>query len=162
MSLIPWRNKQHDGLQAESSSLTTLRREMDRLFDSFIREPFGMMDWPAFMGGERWWPAVDISESDKEVIVRAEIPGIDPKELDVTVTGDQLVISGEKKESSEKKEKGFYHSEARYGSFRRAIPLPEGVDSEHVDANYANGVLTLKIAKTPAAAAKKIEVKVKE
>jgi HSP20 family protein len=161
MSLIPWRTKQHNGLPAESTPLATLRNEMDRLFDSFIREPFGMLDWPAFMGGEKWWPAVDLSESDKEVTVRAEIPGIDPKELDVTVTGSQLVISGEKKESSEKTEKGFYHNEARYGSFRRVIPLPEGVDSEHVDASYANGVLTLKLQKTPAAAAKKIEIKTK-
>jgi HSP20 family protein len=162
MSLIPWRNKQHDGMTGETAPLATLRNEMDRLFDSFVREPLGMLDWPAFMGGEKWWPAIDIAESDKEITVRAEIPGIDPKELDVTVTGNQLVISGEKKESSEKKEKGFYHSEARYGSFRRAIPLPEGIDSEHVDANYANGILTLKLQKTPAAVAKKIEIKVKE
>jgi HSP20 family protein len=162
MSLIPWRSKQREGVPAESSPLTALRAEMDRLFDSFIREPFGMLDWPAFMGGDRWWPAIDVAESDKEVTVRAEVPGIDPQELDVTVTGNQVVISGEKKESSEKKEKGFYHSEARYGSFRRVIPLPEGVDAEHVDASYANGVLTLKLNKTPAAAAKRIEVKVKD
>jgi HSP20 family protein len=162
MSLIPWRTKQHDGMHGEASSLSTLRNEMDRLFDSFVREPFGMMDWPAFMGGDKWWPAIDLSESDKEITVRAEIPGIDPKELDVTVTGDKLIISGEKKETCETKEKGFSHSEARYGSFRRVIPLPEGVDSEHVDAQYANGVLTLKLQKTPAAAAKKIEIKVKE
>ncbi|MGD0384466.1 MAG: Hsp20/alpha crystallin family protein [Thermoguttaceae bacterium] len=162
MSLIPWRNKLHGGIPSESTPLSTLRNEMDRLFDSFVREPFGMLDWPAFMGGEKWWPAVDVAESDKEVIVRAEIPGIDPKELDVTVTGNQLVVSGEKKESTEKKDKGFYHNETRYGSFRRVIPLPEGVDSEHVDAQYANGVLTLKLQKTPAAAAKKIEIKTKE
>ncbi|MGD0519036.1 MAG: Hsp20/alpha crystallin family protein [Thermoguttaceae bacterium] len=162
MSLIPWRNKLHGGAPSESTPLSTLRNEMDRLFDSFVREPFGMLDWPAFMGGEKWWPAVDVAEMDKEVTVRAEIPGIDPKELDVTVTGNQLVVSGEKKESTEKKDKGFYHNEARYGSFRRVIPLPEGVDSEHVDAQYANGVLTLTLQKTPAAAAKKIEIKVKE
>jgi HSP20 family protein len=162
MSLIPWKNKQHNGNSAEPAPLATLRNEMDRLFDSFIREPFGMLDWPAFMGGDKWWPAIDVVESDKDVTIQAEVPGIDPKEIDVTVTGDQLIISGEKKESSEKKDKGFYHSEARYGAFRRVIPLPPGVDSERVDANYANGVLTLKIQKTPAAAAKKIEIKTKE
>jgi HSP20 family protein len=158
MNLIPWRNKQHEGLVPESP-LATLRTEMDRLFDTFIREPFGALDWPAFLGGERGWPAVDVSESDREVTIRAELPGIDPKELDVSVTGNQVVISGEKKETQETKEKGFYHSEARYGSFRRAIPLPEGADSEKVDAQYAQGVLTLTIAKTPAAAAKRIEIK---
>ncbi|HEY4760225.1 MAG TPA: Hsp20/alpha crystallin family protein [Thermoguttaceae bacterium] len=162
MSLIPWRSKQREGIPAESSPLAALRTEMDRLFDSFIREPFGMLDWPALMGGEKWWPAIDVAESDKDVTVRVEVPGIDPKELDVTVTGNQLIISGEKKESTEKKDKGFYHSEARYGSFRRVIPLPEGVDPEKVDANYANGVLTLKLQKTPSATAKRIEIKVKD
>jgi len=78
------------------------------------------------------------------------------------VTGDELVISGEKKEKTERKGDGYLHNETRYGSFRRTIPLPEGVDSEHVDAQYANGVLTLTLAKTPAAEAKRIEIKVKE
>ena len=101
-----------------------------------------------------------MAESDKEVTVRAELPGIDPKDLEVTVAGNQLVLSGEKKESSETKEKGIYHSETRYGAFHRTVPLPEGVDTEHVDAQYANGVLTLRLAKTPQAATKRIEVKV--
>ena len=89
------------------------------------------------------------------------LPGIDPKELDVTVTGNQLVLSGEKKESSEHDEKDFYRSETRYGSFRRTVPLPEGVDTENVDAQYANGVLTLRLKKIAPAAAKRIEVKTK-
>ena len=139
--------------------MVALRSEIDRLFDSFVREPFGALDWPSW-GGGKWSPAIDVAESDKEVTVRAELPGIDPKDLDVTVAGNQLVLSGEKKESSETKDKGFYHSETRYGSFHRTVPLPEGVDTEHVDAQYANGVLTLRLAKTPQAATKRIEVKV--
>ena len=93
--------------------------------------------------------------------MRAELPGIDPKDLEVSVVGNQLVLSGEKRESSETKEKGVFHSETRYGSFRRTVPLPDGIDTEHVDAQYANGVLTLRLAKTAAAATKRIEVKVK-
>ena len=112
------------------------------------------------MGRRQVVAAVDVAESDKEVTVRAELPGIDPKDLEVTVAGNQLVLSGEKKESSETKEKGFYHSETRYGAFHRTVPLPEGVDTEHVDAQYAHGVLTLRLAKTPQAATKRIEVKV--
>jgi HSP20 family protein len=134
---------------------------MDRLFDSFLREPFGMLDWPSFTGSEKWWPAVDVAETDKDLTIHAELPGIDPKEIDVSVTGDQLVISGEKKENSERKGDGFIHSESHYGSFRRVIPLPEGVDSEHVEAQYNHGVLTLTLPKTPVAAPKRIEVKVK-
>ena len=91
----------------------------------------------------------------------AELPGIDPKDLDVTVTGNQLVLSGEKKESTEHDGKDFHQSETRYGSFRRTIPLPEGIDTEHVDAQYANGVLTLHMQKTAQAATKRIEVKTK-
>jgi HSP20 family protein len=158
MNLIPWRSKQREGVVAESP-LAALRNEMDRIFDSYIREPFGSIEWPGFLGGERGWPAVDVSESEKEITIRAELPGVDPNELDVSVTNNQVVIGGEKKETQETKEKGYYHSEARYGSFRRVIPLPEGADSEKVDAQYAHGVLTLKIAKIPAVAAKRIEIK---
>jgi HSP20 family protein len=158
MSLIPWRNKQED--PGEMSPLVTVRNEMDRLFDTFLREPFGAMDWPQW-GAGKWSPAVDVAEDDKELTVRAELPGIDPKELDVTVVDNQLVLSGEKRESSETKEKGVFHSETRYGSFRRTLPLPEGVDTEHVAAQYTNGVLTLRLPKTAPVAQKRIEVKVK-
>ena len=158
MSLIPWRNKRED--QGELSPLVSFRSEMDRLFDAFLREPFVAMDWPQW-GVGAWSPAVDIAEDDKELTVRAELPGIDPKELDVTVVGSQLTLSGEKKESTEHDGKDFYHSETRYGSFRRSVPLPEGIDTEHVEAQYANGVLTLRLPKTAPAAQKRIEVKVK-
>ena len=160
MSLIPWKNKREGQQQGELSPIVSLRHEMDRLFDSFLREPFAAMDWPLW-GSDKWSPAVDVAEDDKELTVRAELPGIDPKDLDVSVTGNQIVISGEKRESSETKEKGVYQSETRYGSFRRTIPLPEGVDTEHVDAQYAHGVLTIRLPKTAPAAQKRIEVKVK-
>jgi HSP20 family protein len=158
MSLIPWRNKREDA--GEIAPLVSFRNEMDRLFDTFLREPFGAMDWPQW-GGGKWSPAVEMAEDEKELTVRAELPGIDPKDLDVSVVDNHLVLSGEKKESSETKEKGVYHSETRYGSFRRTLPLPEGVDTEHVDAQYTNGVLTLHLPKTAPAPQKKIEVKVK-
>jgi HSP20 family protein len=156
MGLIPWKKQPSSG---ELSPMLALRGEMDRLFDSFVREPFGAIEWPAW-GVGKWSPAIDIAESEKELTVRAELPGIDPKNLDVTVTGNQLVLSGEKKESSEHQGKDFYHSETRYGSFHRTIPLPEGIDTENVDAQYANGVLTLRLQKTAQAAGKRIEVKV--
>ena len=157
MNLTPWRNRQREG---ELSPMFTLRSEMDRLLDSFFREPFAALDWPLW-GSDKWSPAIDVAESDKELTVRAELPGIDPKDLEVTVTGNQLVLAGEKRESSEHEEKDFHHSETRYGSFRRTVPLPEGVDTENVDAQYANGVLTLHLPKIAPVAAKRIEVKVK-
>ena len=140
--------------------LHQLRDGMDRLFESFVREPLGGMDWSPW-GAGKWSPAIDVAENDKELTVRAELPGIDPKELDISVAGNQLVISGEKKESSETQGKDFCHSETRYGTFRRTISLPEGIDTENVDAEYANGVLTLRLKKIAPTAAKRIEVKVK-
>ena len=121
MALVPWRNKPRDRGPAETSPLATLRGEIDRLFDSFVREPLGSLDWP--FGSERGWaPAVDIAEDEKELTVRAEIPGLAPADLDVTISGNHLVLAGEKKESTEKKGKDFYHSESRFGAFRRSRP----------------------------------------
>jgi len=94
--------------------------------------------------------------------VRAEIPGIDPADVEVTVSGNQLVISGEKKESAERGGKDFHVSESRYGSFRRIVPLPGAVDATQVDAHCADGVLTVNLKKSQTAAAKRIDVKVKD
>ncbi len=158
MNLIPWKNKQRSENGGEPTSLMALRHEMDRLFDAFIREPFGALDlWPQ----GKWTPAVDIAESENEVTVRAELPGMDPKDLDVQLVGNQLTLAGEKKDSSEQRGENYYHSETRFGSFRRSIRLPEGIDSEHVEADYANGILTLRMKKTKPTPTKKIEVKMK-
>lgn len=160
MSLIPWRSKQKQPGQREFSPLATLRSEIDRLFDAFLRDPWEALDWP--LAGERTWgPPVDVAENEKELTVRAEIPGVDPKDLEVTLSGNQLVLSGEKKESSQEQGKDFYHCETRYGSFRRVISLPAEVDPQQVEAEYANGVVTLRLKKLHAAAPKRIQVKVK-
>ena len=140
--------------------MASLRTEMDRLFESLVRDPLAAMDWP-FIGRGRLWPTVDLAESPEEVTVRAELPGIDPNDLDVTITGNQLVLSGEKKEVAEKEGQGYYHSESRFGTFRRTVPLPEWLDTQNVAAEYVNGVLTLRIKRSPTAAPKRIEIKVK-
>ncbi len=161
MALIPWRDKARERGPGEPSPLANLRGEIDRLFDSFVREPLGGLDWP--FGSERGWtPAVDIAEDEKEVTVRAEIPGMDPKDLDVTISGTHLVLAGEKKESTEQKGKDFYHSESRFGAFHRSIPLPEAVDPDNVEAEYADGVLVIHLKKSPSAPVKRIQVKAKD
>jgi HSP20 family protein len=160
MNLVPWKNKQRESDSGQIMPMVALRSEMDRLFDSFFHEPFGGMDWSPW-GSDKWSPAMDVAENDTELTVRAELPGIDPKELDISVSGHQLTIGGEKRESSETQQKQFHRSETRYGSFRRTIALPEGVDTENIDAQYVNGVLTLRLKKTAPAATKRIEVKVK-
>ena len=159
MSPVPWKTKDHEGDGGQLSPLSTLRTEVERLFDSFMHDPRAVLDWP--FGQRAFEPAVDVAENDQEVTVRAEVPGIKPEELTVTVSGNQLVLVGEKKEESEDQGKGYHRVESRYGSFRRSIPLPEVVDQNQVEAEYANGVLTIHLKKSPAVAPKKIEVKTK-
>jgi HSP20 family protein len=154
MALIPWRNKGREGVLAP---LADLRHEIDRMFDSFSRDPWGSLS--EFGTNRSWFPAIDITENDQEVIVRAEVPGVKPEELEITVTGNRLTLSGEKKETTERKDKDVYHSETRYGSFTRSVELPSGVNTTDVTADHAHGVVTIKLRKTAAAATKKIEIK---
>src|SRR3990172_8393906 len=158
MSLIPWRNKSADESSRVPTTLASLRSDIDRLFDAFVREPFAALDWPPRESGA-WSPSVALAETDTEHTVRAELPALDPKDLDISVTENQLVLSGEKKETVERREKGYYHVESRFGSFRRTVALPAGIDSTKVNAEYANGVLTIHLAKSPENAPKRIEGK---
>lgn len=160
MALVPWKNKADQSPNDASSPMVEFRNEMNRLFDTFLREPFGTLSDSLNSLG-RWMPTLDVAENEKSVAVRAELPGIDPKDLDITVTSDRLTISGEKKETSERKERDYCHRESRYGSFTRTVPLPAGVDPQQVSAEYDNGVLTVTLQKQPGAVAKKISVKAK-
>jgi HSP20 family protein len=158
MSLVPWKNKSGDGSQNRLSNMGDFRSEVNRLFDSYLREPFGALSESVNTWG-RWAPSLDLSESNTAVTVRAEVPGVDPKDIDITVTGDRLTIAGEKKETVEKKDRDAHYTESRYGSFSRTVQLPASVDPNDVVAEHANGVLTITLKKTPAAMAKKIPVK---
>lgn len=157
MNLIPWRGKSGNGSQA-LSPLSDFRSEMNRLFDSFFSEPFGPST-EGFGQMSAWSPSLDVAETDKDVTIRAEIPGVDPKDLNITVEGNRLTISGEKKETTEKKDKSYHRRESYYGSFTRQVELPQGVDADNVEAEYKGGVLNVRLKKVPGAAAKKIAVK---
>jgi HSP20 family protein len=156
--LIPWTGKQREHNGGEFAPLATFRSEVDRLFDQFFRDPFGITE-PAF--GRGFTPALDINETDSEVTVRAEMPGVAASDVDVSVTGNRLVVSGEKKDRTEKNEHGLYHVESRFGSFRREVELPGEIDPQHVEASFENGVLTVRAKKTATAQAKKIAVQAK-
>jgi len=149
--------------------LETLQREVDRIFDDFTR---GTWRWP-FMRqgrleplwrGELGWaasPAVDIAERDDAYEITAELPGMDEKDIELTVSEGTLTIKGEKSEEKEEKKKDYYVSERRYGSFQRSFGLPDGVDPDKIEAAFKKGVLTITLPKTPEAqkAKKKIAVK---
>lgn len=158
MTFIPWKGKHRQREPvAESSPLAALRNEVDRLFDQFLREPLSGLEWPFGLGP--WCPPVDLAENDREVVVRAEIPGVDPQQLELSVLGRELLLAGEKKDPLDRSGKDVHLSEIRYGKFRRSIPLPTDVDTEHVEANYTNGVLTVRLQKAPSAQARRIAVR---
>jgi HSP20 family protein len=158
MALIPWKHRREES-GGQLSPASGFRSEMDRLFDSF----FG--DVPAVWGPREWstsWqPAIDVEETDKQVLVRAEIPGVKPDDLDVSIQHGSLVVSGEKKESEERKEGGYLYQERRYGSFRREVSLPSAVDEQNVKAEYKDGVLHVTLEKSQEALPKKIQVTAK-
>lgn len=104
-------------------------------------------------------PAFDISESDTEYSVVAELPGIDEKDLDVTLTDGILTIKGEKKQETEEKDETYHRIERRYGSFQRSFRMPDGVQGDKIDATYKDGVLKLMIPKSETSEVKKIEIK---
>ena len=146
MALVPFS-------RGPRNSLARLHGEMDDLFDSFFRG----LDRP--FAGYKAWPAIDVAEEDDAIIVRAEVPGCKAEDIEISVYGNTLTISGEKKTSEEKKEKGYYHVESAYGSFRRELTLPTDVEQDKIDAECRDGVLSITLPK--AAKAKALKVKVK-
>jgi len=148
----------------------SLRGEIDRLFDDFGRGfwsfPFRRSTFAVepFWRRELIWgakPAVDIVESDKAYEITAELPGIDEKNIEVKLANGGLTIKGEKQEEKEEKKKDYYLHERHFGSFQRYFPVPEGVDTDKIEASFKNGVLTVTLPKSsePQKAEKKITVK---
>ena len=108
-----------------------------------------------------WSPRVDISETDEEVKVKAELPGLEPENLDISLDQDRLILKGEKKEEREKEEKGYYMSERSFGSFYRAIQLPSEVDPQKVEASFKNGVLHITMGKQEEAKKRVTHIEIK-
>jgi HSP20 family protein len=131
---------------------------MDSLFDNFFRG-FDLEPLESRFG--TFAPHIDISESDKDITVSAELPGMDEKNIEVSLSDDMLTIKGEKKEEKEDKGKDYYRKERSYGSFSRTIPLRVEVQADKVDATFKKGVLTVTLPKSEKAlkAAKKVAIK---
>ena len=132
----------------EREPLSALRQEVDDLFSRFAGEAWGGR-----------MPSLDLSETDKAVQIRMDIPGLKPEDIDIRVTNNSLSISGERKEDREEKGRSFHRIERHYGSFSRTVPLPCAVDAEKVHAAYKEGVLTIDLPKTAEAMSRKIGVK---
>ncbi len=148
MNLIPWRG----GL---TSTFQQFQREMDQMFQRFFGD--------AEENGSRsslisWSPRVDVEEDDKQFLVKADLPGVDPKDVEVFVVDNTLTLRGQRKEQREEKGKNFHRLERFEGQFYREISLPRGIDADKIQAKSTNGVLTVTIPKLAQAQPKKITV----
>jgi len=139
---------------------STLHHEIDRVFDQFPggrRRPFGEL----MAGNGKLSPRVNLSETVKEIEVTTELPGVEEKEIDVSLADDVLTIKGEKKMETEKSEGDYKMVECSYGSFERSMRLPCEVKSDKVKATFKNGVLTVKMPKSQEATAKTRKITIK-
>ena len=154
--LIPWSRQENRlpvpvsaerGRGNDTHPLLSLHREVNRLFDDVFRG-FGV---PALAGFDRavGWPHVELAETDKEIRVTAELPGLDEKDVEITVEEGALTLRGEKRSEVEEKDRGY--TERSYGRFERRIGLPQGIDRDHAAATFRSGVLTVTLPKTDAA-----------
>jgi len=148
--LIPWgrnNNALDPMLHRDESPFLTLHREMNRLFDDVWRN-FDALPVSGRSGGwSQSWPSVEVSETDKEIAVTAELAGLDEKDIDASLDNGTLVLKGEKRAENEDKNRQF--SERYYGRFERRIPLPADVEEDKVSASFKNGVLSIVMPKMP-------------
>lgn len=152
-SLIPVGRER--GVAGSANPFMSLQREIDRLFEDFTH------GFPAFAGNGagKLLPSMDVTETDKEIEITAELPGLEEKDVQINVADNLLTIRGEKKAEKEETDKNYRLIERSYGSFERTLELPDGVDADAIKASIAKGVLKVTVPKPAPAQAKKIEVK---
>lgn len=159
-NLIPFGRKKLDSIAGgDRHPMLALRRDMDRLFDTFWSE---LQNPLAGLGGAfKGLPTTDIEETETGIEVSMELPGMEESDVEVMLKEGELIVQGEKKAETERKKKGYYLSERSFGSFYRAIPLPPGIDEGKIQARFKKGVLTITLPRTADAltSVRKIEIK---
>ncbi|UCD99003.1 MAG: Hsp20/alpha crystallin family protein [Chloroflexota bacterium] len=163
--LIPWKKEESEVTvqrKQEDEVILDLRDQMNRLFDNFFEQPFGLTPFAGratFL--KEFSPFLDVSETDKEITISAELPGLDPEDIHITLERNTLTISGEKRAEKEEQGERYFRIERSYGSFHRSIPLPGDVDEDKIDATFKRGVLKVKLPKTPEAQTKSKHINIK-
>lgn len=160
--LIPWARKDDAPIapRAEDHPLASLQREMNEVFEGFwnrFGKPLGEIDWPWGSSEAR----ADVVQTDDGVEISVELPGMDMKDIEVTISDDMLTVKGEKRVERRDEKKGYYLSERSYGAIWRSIPLPPGVDGDKAEATFSNGVLTVRLPQSADAKAKLRHIEVK-
>lgn len=147
MDLVPWK---------PFGEVGTLRKEMDDLWNRFMGEsPFGR-----FMG-QGWEPSADISETRDKIVIKMELAGLEPADVELSISGDLLTVRGEKKKEHEEKGEHHYQKECYSGSFQRTFRLPVEVEEGKVEAKFDKGVLRITLPKTATAKKKEVKIKIK-
>jgi len=144
MNLVPFRRR---------GGLNRVHDALDDVFNRFFE------DWEGLPGRGVWVPAVDVAEREDAIVVKVELPGLQVEDIDVSVHGDTLILSGEKKEVQEDQKENYYHVERRYGRFQRTVALPTSVEAGKIEAKHRDGVLTVTLPKSEQAKPKRITVK---
>jgi len=162
--LLPWnRDKEKYAIQKrEEYDPLDMQREMNRMIESFFEDPFRPVSMKRWFDEDRsFMPRLDVSESDTEISIRADMPGMDEKDIHLSLENDTLTISGEKRIEKEEKDKTYHRMERRYGSFSRSVDLPSGVDIDKIEAKFKNGVLTVKIVRPETAVVQRKRIPIK-
>ncbi|MBI3304495.1 MAG: Hsp20/alpha crystallin family protein [Deltaproteobacteria bacterium] len=153
-ALTPWRPMRE---------LENLYRSMDEMFERLTERFFGPGERERpLWGTEAWAPVIESHVENGNLVVKADLPGIDPKEVTISVVGNQLTIEGERKREEKKEEKDYFYRELAYGKFSRTMTLPDGVDADKVKANYKNGVLEITMPAPKQLASKKVQIEVQK
>jgi len=155
-SLMPWTT----GVPLRAgigSPFALFQRDLNRVFDDFSDDFNRANTSPAVFAATS--PRTDVAETEKGIEVSVELPGMEEKDVEVSIADNVLTIRGEKKTTSEDSKKGYYLAERSYGSFLRSIGLPSGIATDKAEASFKNGVLTVTLPKSPEASPKKIEIK---
>jgi len=152
-SLIPIGRERNVARRETTDPFASLQREINSLFEDFTR------GWPAFNTTSELMPSMNVTETDKEIEITAELPGLQEKDVQVNVADNVLTIKGEKKAEKEEKDTNYRLFERSYGSFSRTLDLPEGIDADAIKASISNGVLKVTVPKPAPKQVKKVEVK---
>lgn len=160
MSPDPWPNRRETehSPRRRDLSLTRLRDEIDALFERFLHEPWGsriLESLPARLGMA---PRIDLTEDEDQVILEAELPGVEPDDVQINVASRTLTISGSKKSPPEEAKRQHHYAERQFGDFQRHVELPGSVDPDRVNAVFKNGVLIVTLAKRPEAKPRHIAI----
>ena len=149
-------------LETMDTQIAKFRDELDRAVERVWRggSPFSIFaDMPVLKGWTAGWPAIDVTEDEKGVTIRADVPGMEAKDVNVEVVGKTLCIRGEREEEKETKDASVWRSERRFGSFERTIALPDYIDTEKLEAKYEKGTLKVTAPRIPGESPKRVEVK---